>query len=151
MSNTQKENQLTKGKKLGIMDYVALYKMSMRSYFWRVDNRQGMNTLNRRNEITGAAWILSMLIGYGLPIMFIFGVNFNIYYLLLLRKFKSVLKSTELKCYLCVIASAVVLICINIAPMFDSVGEALRHTSFQIATVMSTTGYATTDFNMCSI
>lgn len=80
--------------------------------------------------------------------MFIFGVNFNIYYLLLLRKFKSVLKSTELKCYLCVIASAVVLICINIAPMFDSVGEALRHTSFQIATVMSTTGYATTDFNL---
>ena len=74
MSNTQKENQLTKGKKLGIMDYVALYKMSMRSYFWRVDNRQGMNTLNRRNEFTGAAWILSMLIGYGLPVMFIFGV-----------------------------------------------------------------------------
>lgn len=74
MNNTQKENQLTKGKKLGITDYVALYKMSMRSYFWRVDNRQGMNTLNRRNEFTGAAWILSMLIGYGLPVMFIFGV-----------------------------------------------------------------------------
>ena len=80
--------------------------------------------------------------------MFIFGVNFNIYYLVILRKFKSVLKSTELKFYLGVIASCIILICINVAPLFDSVGEALRHTAFQIATAMSTTGYATTDFNL---
>lgn len=80
--------------------------------------------------------------------MFIFGVNFNIYYLLILRKFKSILKSTELKFYLGVIISCIILICINVRPLFSSVGEALRHTAFQIATAMSTTGYATTDFNL---
>ena len=79
--------------------------------------------------------------------MFIFGVNFNIYYLLVVRKFKSILKSTELKFYLGVIAFVVIVICINVRPLFGSVSEALRHSAFQVGTVMSTTGYATTDFN----
>lgn len=80
--------------------------------------------------------------------MFIFGVNFNIYYLLLLKKWKAIGKSTELKFYLGVIAVSVTLICINIRPMFDSTGDSLRHAAFQVATCMSTTGYATTDFNL---
>ena len=79
--------------------------------------------------------------------MFIFGVNFNIYYLVLLRRFKEVMKSTELKVYLGIVASAIILITINIVPVFGSVSDALRHSAFQVGTAMSTTGYATADFN----
>lgn len=79
--------------------------------------------------------------------MFIFGVNFNIYYLVLLKRFKEIMKSTEFKFYLCVIATAIILITVNIFPLFSSVSEAVRHSAFQVGTVMSTTGYATTDFN----
>ena len=74
MSNTQKENQLTKGKKLGIMDYVALYKMSMRSYFWRVDGRHAMASFRTYNTIDQAIWFMSIMICYGLPLIFAFGL-----------------------------------------------------------------------------
>lgn len=79
--------------------------------------------------------------------MFIFGVNFNIYYLVISGKFKTIFKSTELKFYLAVVALAITLISINIYPIFGSVSDAVRHAAFQTGTVMSTTGYATTDFN----
>ena len=79
--------------------------------------------------------------------MFIFGVNFNIYYLVLLRRFKEVMKSTELKVYLGIVAAAIILITVNIVPVFGSVSDALRHSAFQVGTAMSTTGYATADFN----
>ncbi len=74
MSNTQKENQLTKGKKLGIMDYVALYKMSMRSYFWRVDGRHAMASFRTYNIFDQAIWFMSIMICYGLPLIFAFGL-----------------------------------------------------------------------------
>lgn len=79
--------------------------------------------------------------------MLIFGVNFNIYYLLLVRKWKTAFKSGELWFYIGMVAVSVVAICINVFPLFDSFEEALRHTAFQVATVVSTTGYATVDFN----
>lgn len=79
--------------------------------------------------------------------MFVFGVNFNIYYLVLIRKFRTVLKSTELKFYLAVIAVSIILITVNVYPVFGSAGEAVRHSAFQVGTIISTTGYATTDFN----
>lgn len=79
--------------------------------------------------------------------MFLFGVNFNIYYLVLLRKLRSVLKSTELKVYLGIIFVSILSVCINIRPLFDSLSQALRHAAFQIGTVISTTGFATADFN----
>lgn len=72
MSNMK--NNLTKGKKLGIADYIALYKMSMRSFFWRVDGRQAMASFRTYNTIDLAVWFMSIMIGYGLPVMFLFGV-----------------------------------------------------------------------------
>ena len=74
MSNTQKENQLTKGKKLGIMDYVALYKMSMRSYIWRVDGSHAMASFRTYNTIDQAIRFMSIMICYGLPLIFAFGL-----------------------------------------------------------------------------
>lgn len=64
----------SEGKKLGIFDYAALYKMSLRSFFWRADGRQGMNGLRNGGDITSGLWIISGLICYGLPIIFLYGI-----------------------------------------------------------------------------
>ena len=80
--------------------------------------------------------------------MLLFGVNFNCYYWLLLRNFKSVFKNEELRLYLGSFVAAPALITINTLKMFSSVGEGLRHAAFQVASIMTTTGFATTDFNL---
>ena len=79
--------------------------------------------------------------------MIVFSINFNLYYLILLRKFKSVLKSTELWFFLGLAALSIGVIAFNISPMYTSIEETLRYSSFQVATIMSTSGFATTNFN----
>ncbi len=79
--------------------------------------------------------------------MLLFGVNFNLYYLLLLRKFRSVFKSTELWCYLSIVAVSVTLITANIYPLFENFADALRASSFQVSSILTTTGYSTVDFD----
>ena len=79
--------------------------------------------------------------------MLLFGVNFNLYYFLLLRKVKDVLRSEELRAYLVIVTAAVVLIAANIVQMYGSVWTSLRHAFFQVASITTTTGYATVDFN----
>ncbi len=79
--------------------------------------------------------------------MILFGINFNIYFLLLCKKFKDALKSEEVWTYLAIMLSAIVVIAINIKDMFSSFGEALHHSAFQVSSVMTTTGYSTFDFN----
>lgn len=80
--------------------------------------------------------------------MFLFGVNFNLYYLILLHKFKSVLKSQELWCYVGIACAAAASIAINIRSMYGSAAEAIRASAFQVSSIMTTTGYATTDFDL---
>ncbi len=80
--------------------------------------------------------------------MFLFGVNFNIYYLLLLKKFRSVVKSQELRMYVLYYLTAVLAIFVNIVKMYPTWSEALRHSFFQVSSIMTTTGYATTDFEL---
>ena len=80
--------------------------------------------------------------------MLLFGINFNLYYLILIRRLKSVLKSGELWCYLGIFAASSTLITFNTYPQFDSFEEAIRHSAFQVSSIMTTTGYATTDFNL---
>ncbi len=80
--------------------------------------------------------------------MLIFGVNFNIYFLILMRKFKSVFKSTELKTYILLILSAITIVFINILPLYSNTGEALRNSAFQVASITTTTGFSTADFNL---
>ncbi len=79
--------------------------------------------------------------------MALFGVNFNIYFLLLFRKFKTALKSSELWIYIGTMGTAILAITINIRNYFDSIFEALHHAAFQVSSVMTTTGYSTTDFD----
>ena len=80
--------------------------------------------------------------------MLIFGINFNLYYLILIRRVKAVLHSTEMWCYIGIVVFAVGTITANIYSTYQSFSESLRHSAFQVATVITTTGYSTTDFNL---
>lgn len=83
--------------------------------------------------------------------MIIFGVNFNLYYFILAKRFKPVLKSEELWVYLSIffVSSSVITVNIfNNLKGMTSVSESIRHAAFQTASIMTTTGYATTDFNL---
>lgn len=78
--------------------------------------------------------------------MLIFGINFNLFYLILIGKFTSAIKSRELWCYLGIVAVSVGAVAINVAHLFSGVGETIRHSAFQVASIISTTGYSTTNF-----
>ena len=79
--------------------------------------------------------------------MFLFGVNFSCYYLLLLKQFKNVFKDEELRLYIGIALSAVILIFINIYHLYGNVWDTLRHAAFQVSSVMTTTGFSTADFD----
>ncbi len=79
--------------------------------------------------------------------MLLFGINFNLYYLLLIKRFKSVFKSTELWAYLGIAFTAVCIITVNIYQTYNNVADSLRMSFFQVSSVMTTTGFATADFN----
>ncbi len=80
--------------------------------------------------------------------MLLFGVNFNLYYLILIRSFRDVLRSSELWCYLGIVITAIALITTNILSLCETAAEAIRLAAFQVASIITTTGYATTDFNL---
>ena len=80
--------------------------------------------------------------------MLLFGINFNLYYFLLIRRFRDVFRSEELRTYLLIVAASMGLIALNIAPLYHSAAESLRHAFFQVATIITTTGFATADFNL---
>ena len=79
--------------------------------------------------------------------MLLFGINFNLYYFLLLRHFREAFASEEMHVYLGIVAFSTLTITANIASMYDSVGTALRTAFFQVSSIVTTTGYATADFN----
>lgn len=80
--------------------------------------------------------------------MFLFGINFNLYYLMLLRKFSSALRSTELWVYIGIMLGATGLICYNIFSLCSGFAEALRLSFFQVSSIMTTTGYATANISL---
>lgn len=79
--------------------------------------------------------------------MLLFGINFSCYYLILTKRFISVLKDEELRAYLGIFIGATALIAFNIYNMYSGISETLRHAAFQVSTIMTTTGFATTDFD----
>ena len=80
--------------------------------------------------------------------MLLFGVNFSCYYLIILGQFRSVIRDEELRLYFCIVAVSIALITWNIADMYDTFGEGLRHAAFQVASIISTTGFSTVDFDL---
>lgn len=79
--------------------------------------------------------------------MLLFGINFNLYYFLLVRRFRDVFRSEELWAYVLIVATAVAAITLDIVHMYESVGTSLRHAFFQVSSIITTTGYATVDFD----
>lgn len=88
-----------------------------------------------------AEWVIGIF-------MLLFGINFNIYYLILLGKFKSALKSQELRWYLVIVALATGLIAFNVAHLFDSLGDTIRAAFFQVSSIITTTGYASLNYDV---
>ena len=79
--------------------------------------------------------------------MILFGVNFNVYFLFLLKKIRQGLKNEELRAYLGIILGAILLISVNIAGKFGNPFLAFHHAAFQVGSIITTTGYSTVDFN----
>lgn len=105
----------------------------------------GTGGFSSRNASIGAyrSVYIDVVTGVG---MLAFGVNFNLYFFLLVRRFREVLRSEELWVYLGIVAASTAAIAANILSLYDSVGTALRHAFFQVSSVITTTGYATVDF-----
>ena len=80
--------------------------------------------------------------------MVLFGINFNVYFFLLIRHFKEAFACEEMRVYLGVIAASTLAVAGNIFHLYGNVWQSLRYSFFQVASIITTTGYATTDFNM---
>lgn len=84
--------------------------------------------------------------------LILYGVNFSLYYLILIGKVTSVLKSEEFRSYFIILLTSIGLVFISLLTKFESIGytveEAFRHSLFQVASIMTTTGFSTTDFNV---
>ena len=76
----------------------------------------------------------------------LFGVNFALFYFMILGDFKSILKNEELRTYILLIAGATAAIMLNIHSLYPTIGKSFRYAVFQVVTVITTTGYSTVDF-----
>lgn len=85
-------------------------------------------------------WVLTIF-------MLLFGVNFNLYYFILIKKAKVALKSTELWFYLGIIAFSTICVTANIFPIYETLGTSIKHAAFQVAAFVTTTGYGTATVN----
>lgn len=79
--------------------------------------------------------------------MILCGVNFQFYFYLLAKKYRLAFHMSEVRAYLAIIFVSIVIIAVNISGMYQTAEEAIRHSAFQVATIITTTGYSTTDFN----
>ncbi len=104
----------------------------------------GFSVMN--NSIAGynnpaAEWVIAVF-------ALMFGINFNLYFLILLGKFRDLFKSEELKTYLAICLAATALIAINTYNTFSNFSDCIRASFFQVASIITTTGYSTVDFNL---
>lgn len=103
----------------------------------------------------GFALLNSSIASYGVStqvvitiFMIVCAINFNVYYLFLIRKPKEAFLNEEVRYFLIIVFTSALLITINIKNGFSSIFEAFQHAIFQVASVISTTGFATADFNL---
>ena len=78
--------------------------------------------------------------------MLLFGINFNLYYLMIMKQFKRAFKSEELWTYIGIVVASIIVITFNIMPIVGSLGTSLRQAGFQVASIITTTGFGTADF-----
>ena len=80
--------------------------------------------------------------------MILFGLNFNAYYLILFHQFKKAISMEEVRCYFLVILASIAIICVDIRTYYESFSEVRRHAAFQVGSLITTTGFSTTDFSL---
>ena len=79
--------------------------------------------------------------------MVLFGVNFNLYFLILIKRFRSALSSGELWCYIGILVASTAIISANIYPIYNNLTDTVRHSAFQVSSIMTTTGFSTVNFD----
>ena len=132
---------------LTLIEVVLLKLAGMPLYdsFIHAFSTAGTGGFSNRNASVGA---------YGDPVieviiavfMLLFSVNFAMYFLALNRRFREILASDELRFFLLVVAGATLVITVNTLPIYESFSQALRFAFFQVASIISTTGFATADY-----
>ena len=132
---------------LTVMEFIALVLAGMIPYEALCTSlgTAGTGGFGFRNDSFGSfsptiQWIVAVF-------MMLFGVNFNVYYLLFLRRFREAERCEEMRWYFGIIALAVTLITVNLSGMGMRLSDTVRHAYFQVCTVMTTTGYSTVDFD----
>lgn len=86
-------------------------------------------------------WIIAIF-------MFLFAINFNLFYLVIIGKIKSALKSTEFISYVIIVLLSITIVSVNIYPCYENLSEVLRLSTFQVCSIISTTGYSTANFDL---
>ncbi len=79
--------------------------------------------------------------------MILSGINYSAYFCILCKQFKEAFSIEEVRVYLLIILSSVMIICFNTVSLYGSIGETIKHAFFQVGSIITTTGFATTDFN----
>lgn len=79
--------------------------------------------------------------------MLLFGVNFNLYYMMLIKQGKQAIKSEELRWYVGIVAASVIIIALNLYSTKHDIGESFRYAFFQVSSIITTTGFSTTNFD----
>ncbi len=134
------------GLTLGEVIFLLTGGMSLYDALIHAFGTAGTGGFSVRAESIGAyspyiQWVVTVF-------MLLFGVNFNLYYLLLLRRFRSVLRSEELWMYGGIVGVMIAVVTGNVfRTVYASFPEALRYAAFQVASIVTTTGYATADFD----
>lgn len=86
-------------------------------------------------------WIITIF-------MILFGINFSFYFYILCKRIGAAFRMEEVRAYIIIIVASAAIITINISSMYDNIADAIRDAAFQVGTIITTTGFATTDFNM---
>jgi trk system potassium uptake protein TrkH len=124
---------------------LKLAGMPLYDSFIHAFSSAGTGGFSNRNASVGAygSVAIEMIITV---FILLFSINFAIYFLFLSRKFHDILTSDELRFFLGIVAASTVLITLDIRPLYDSIWESLRYAVFQVASIISTTGFGTADY-----
>ena len=141
---------------LTLIEWVALMLAGLNAYDAAIHALGTAGTGGFSNYSASVGHFDSALVDAIITVFMVaFGVNFVLYYKLLTRSWSDIRENEELKWYLGIYAAATLaitlLLMINQPEQYGSLGTALRYSSFQVATIISTTGFATTDFNLWPI
>lgn len=127
--------------------FLLLGKMNFYEALLHAFSTAGTGGFSTRNASVAA--FNSPYIEYVISIfMVLFGVNFNMYFFLLIRNIKEIFKNEEIRLYLSIIVFSVITITINIYTMYDNLEKAFRASLFQVTSIITTTGFITQDFNL---